>query len=154
MNTRHINPRLAVAVLAAVFAVVLAGPAQADPPGDTLPSGYVYFGPGTNLADDSTLRNDRAHFPERTAPAAEPAVRPDDRAWRGTGPAPVSLILVPDDRADRRLPNTGFAPRATTADRFDWGDAGIGAGAAFGLALLVTGASVFALRHRRAAALS
>jgi hypothetical protein len=154
MSKRHINPRLAVAVLAAVFAVVLAAPAQADPPGDTLPSGYVYFGPGTNLADDSTLRNDRAHFPERTAPAAEPAVRPDDRAWRGTGTNPFRFILLPDDRADRRLPNTGVVAGATTADRFDWGDAGIGAGAAFGLALLVAGTSVIGLRHRRTAALS
>jgi hypothetical protein len=135
MSKRHINPRLAVAVLAAVFAVVLPAPAEADTPGGTLPEGYVYeyFGPGTAPADDP--------------------VRPDDRAFRGTGSAPV-VVMLPDDRADRRLPNTGVVAAATIADRFDWVDAGIGAGSAFGLALLVAGASVIGLRHRRAAALS
>jgi hypothetical protein len=150
MNTRHINPRLAVAVLSAVYAVVLAAPAEADPPGDTLQRGDVYFGPGT---DDPVRPDDRAD--RTTPPVAETwAVRPDDRAFHGTGPLPFNVILLPDDRADRRLPNTGVVGGATTADRFDWADAGIGAGAAFGLALLVAGTSVIGLRHRRAAALS
>jgi hypothetical protein len=153
MSKRHINPRLAVAVLAAVFAVVLAAPAQADPPGGTLPEGYVYdyFGPGTDPADELVRPDDRAE--RTTAPAAELAVRPDDRAFRGTGRAPL-IVVLPDDRADRGLLDTGVVAGATIADRFDWADAGIGAGAAFGLALLVAGASVIGLRHRRAAALS
>jgi hypothetical protein len=154
MSKRQINPRLAVAVLVAVFAVVVAAPAQADTPRSTLPSGYVYeyFGPGTDLADDPVRPDDRAE--RTTALAAEPAVRPDDRAFRGTGRTPLIVVLGPDDRADRSLPGSGVVARATIADRFDWADAGIGAGAAFGLALVVAGASVIGLRHRRAAALS
>jgi hypothetical protein len=157
--SKHINPRLALAVLAAVFAVVLAAPAQADTPGNTLPKGYVYdyFGPGTDQADTSgnALPKDYVYeyFGPGTGPADDP-VRPDDRAFRGMGRAPLIVALRPDDRADRSLPNAGVVAGATIADRFDWGDAGIGAGAVFGLALLVAGASVVGLRHRRAAALS
>jgi hypothetical protein len=136
MSFNHMTRRIGVATVAALSAVVLAAPAQAGSPS-----------------------------------------RPDDQAMHGTGalaagmPAPAR----PDDRADRRLPNTGVdgavirgddkqnvrfgvlyepTPVVGTSDGFDWGDAGIGALAAFGLALLATGASVATRRHRRAAALS
>ena len=51
-------------------------------------------------------------------------VRPDDRAWRGVGPAPVIVTT---------------ASPASRIDGFDWADAGIGAAGALGIALLLIG---------------
>jgi hypothetical protein len=66
-------------------------------------------------------------------------VRPDDRAWRGAGPAPrLELVGSPSVRLDR----------------FDWADAGIGATAALGSALLLAGASALLRRRHRVAAVS
>jgi hypothetical protein len=44
-------------------------------------------------------------------------------------------------------------PVSTAADRFDWGDAAVGAGAALGLMLLASAAWMAAYRRRRAGAL-
>jgi hypothetical protein len=76
------------------------------------------------------------------------ATRPSDYA------SPTATAVRPDDRAGRISPTAVPALPATAADGFDWTDAGIGAVGAFGLALLLAGASVLGLRHRRAAALS
>jgi hypothetical protein len=111
----------------------------------------------------------------------EHAVRPDDRAWRGLGPEPIRVAVVgavarPDDRANHGVgalttsltrpvrPDDrawrGIGPEPTvvpidsptvTVDRFDWLDAGVGAAGALGLALLLAGASVFAVRRHTAA---
>jgi hypothetical protein len=181
MRKSHISRRIAVAVLASAFAVVVAAPAQADSPPHGLSSGYEfeYFGPGTIGVDGASVpvrpddRADRA-----IASAAQPsAVRPDDRAFRAWGPVPVVAPVRPDDRADRRLPHgdggiatdpilivgddkgnvplgVNYAPTlVSTPNGFDWGDAGIGAATAFGLALLA-GMSIAGLRYRRAAAVS
>lgn len=170
----NVRTKLAVAVLAAVFAVVLAAPAQADPPGDTLQSGYQfeYLGPGTGTADDPVRPDDRA---ERTgAPSAETrAVRPDDRGGaRGPGAvdAPEFLIVDhPDNRAGVRgpggvtavvayrgmLPSDYGQPNVVVADvgrfeGFDWGDALIGGLSGAGMALLLTGSAflLLSLRNR------
>jgi hypothetical protein len=158
MNTSHISRRIAVLVVAAALAAVLSAPAQADPPPHGLSSGYEleYFSPGTGGADSASVpvrpddRADRA-----IAPAAQPTgIRPDDRAFRGLGRVTDSAPVRPDDRADRRLPIVSVLPEPVSSTGFDWVDAGIGAVAAFGLALLIAVASIAGLRHRRAAALS
>jgi hypothetical protein len=137
MSFNHMTRRIGVATVAALSAVVLAAPAQAGSP-----------------------------------------VRPDDQTIHGPGAVGTgtpAAPLRPDDRADRKLPNADVEggvirgddkqnvrfgvlyepiPVVSTSDGFDWGDAGIGALAAFGLALLAAGASVAGRRHRRAAALS
>jgi hypothetical protein len=90
------------------------------------------------------------------AAAADNVSRPDDRATHGPGAIAASQPsdpVRPDDRADRRLPNTSVEAQPTTAGRFDWIDAGIGATAAFGMVLLVAGALLVGLRQRRTAAL-
>ena len=69
------------------------------------------------------------------SPASSP-IRPDDRAWRGVGPVPTFEVLE--------------SP-STRADGFDWTDAGIGAAAMAGLALLAVGGSALVRRHRVAA---
>ncbi len=66
-------------------------------------------------------------------------VRPDDRAWRGAGPGPT---IVP------------IASEPSRVDGFNWDDAAIGAAGAFGLVMLMAGASVMVMRHRRVAAFS
>ena len=72
--------------------------------------------------------------PLRLARRAIEAARPD-------------IVLRPDDRADRRLPNDAPATQPTTGEGFDWVDAGIGSAATLGLVLLLAGASVLRLRH-------
>lgn len=151
MNGSHIIRRIVVAMLACAFAVVMAAPAQAD--SGVRPDDRAIHGPGAVAAGgpgEPVRPDDRA---DRTiAPAAQPAaVRPDDRAFRGV--APVSPVR-PDDRADRSLLTIAVETLPTTADGFDWTDAGIGAAGAFGLVLLVAGASVVGLRLRRAPVLS
>jgi hypothetical protein len=89
------------------------------------------------------------------------AVRPDDRAVRGVPATSERLPVRADDkvlnleptvRAEynqftyrRALPSDyGVQPVqiASKADGFDWNDAGIGAGLAFGLMLLLAGATL------------
>ena len=55
--------------------------------------------------------------------------------------------LRPDDRADRRVAGEAPLAQPTTAEGFDWADAGIGSAATLGLVLLVAGGSVVVLRH-------
>ena len=69
--------------------------------------------------------------------------------------SPVSTTQpgsLPDDRAGARVP--GWRPRrlpptSSSRPRFDWTDAGIGAGMAFGLILLGSGMLLVARRHRK-----
>jgi hypothetical protein len=71
--------------------------------------------------------------PDYLSPVTPDVVRPDNRASRPTvyGPQPA----------------VGVAP-GTTANGFDWADAGIGAAGTLGLALVAMG-SAFVLRSRR-----
>jgi hypothetical protein len=134
MNGSHIIRRIVVAMLACAFAVVMAAPAQAD-------SGV--------RPDDRAI-----HGPAAVAAGApSKPVRPDDRADRAIAPAQPAAVR-PDDRADRRLLTIGVEALPTRTDGFDWTDAGIGAAGAFGLLLLVAGASLLGLRLRRAPVLS
>lgn len=135
MNRSRITRRIVVTMLACAFAVVIAAPAQAD--SGARPDDRAIHGPGAVAAG---------------APAQP--VRPDDRAFRGVAPVPPVSPVRPDDRADRRLLSVAAEALPTTADGFDWTDAGIGAAGAFGLVLLVAGASVVGLRLRRAPVLS
>jgi hypothetical protein len=95
--------------------------------------------------------DDRA---DRVSPVTvETAVRPDDRGVRVSPVSPAEPVVLPDDRAGTRGP--GAAPAETPAHivisptGFDWTDAGIGAGMAFGLILLGSGMLLVARRHRK-----
>jgi hypothetical protein len=84
------------------------------------------------------------------ASAADAVARPDDRPTHGPGAianAQRDVVLRPDDRADRRLPNEAPVVQPASASGFDWFDAGIGAAATLGVVLLVAGGSVVILRH-------
>ena len=142
MNRTHISRKIAVAALATVSAVILAAPAQAGSP--VRPDDQAIHGPGSVATG---------------LPAAP--VRPDDRADRrlpgaadepGLGTEPTKTPIVGDDKGNVRV-GVEYAPTGG-ADGFNWGDAGIGAAAAFGLVLLAAGASLVERRHRRAAAIS
>jgi hypothetical protein len=83
---------------------------------------------------------------------------PDDRAVHS--PAAISAArsadIAPDDRVLHRpgMDPTPLAVPAKTGERFDWIDAGIGAGTVLGLALLGMGAFVVVTRRRRGVAYS
>lgn len=83
------------------------------------------------------LPNDRANDgPALAAASSSETLRPDDRAQHGVGS--LSASVQPQSSAIR-------------LDRFDWLDAGIGAGAAaFGL-LIVAGSAVLLRRQRTTA---
>ena len=124
---------IATIAAAAVAALVVAGLADAA----TRPDDRPMRGPGA-----IALTNDWA--------VAESAARPDDRPAHGPGAIEAArrdVVLRPDDRADRRLPNSAPLVQPTTDDGFDWVDAGIGSAATLGLILLVAGASLVRLRQ-------
>ena len=90
-------------------------------------------------------------------------LRPDDRSGvRGSGPTLLvaTAALRPDDRSGVRgsgpiLLAAPVAPVVTVQTEeasFQWGDAGIGAGAAFVAMMLAVGGIVFMARHRSARA--
>ena len=84
------------------------------------------------------------------AGGAGAATRPDDRETHGPGAiatAQRDVVVRPDDRADRRVAGEAPLAQPTTAEGFDWADAGIGSAATLGLVLLVAGGSVVVLRH-------
>lgn len=76
-----------------------------------------------------------------------------DRYRANSLSAPDALGRYLRNSPDGRQPQLGPGSVAV-AGGFDWVDAGIGAGLAFGLVLLVAAASVGGLRRRRTAALS
>lgn len=83
------------------------------------------------------------------AGGAGAAIRPDDRETHGPGAVAAAqrdAVVRPDDRDDRRLPIAVPMSQPTTAEAFDWVDAGIGSAATLGIVLLVAGASVVVLR--------
>ena len=127
--------RLATGTAITVAALVVVGGAAAD----------VVVRP-----DDRDTRGPGAVARTNEWVAAEARVRPDDRATHGPGAidaAQRDVVLRPDDRTDRRLPNDAPVTQPTTGEGFDWVDAGIGSAATFGLVLLLAGASVLRLRH-------
>ena len=83
------------------------------------------------------------------APVSKSAVRPDDRAGRlGVGPTEISApstSLRPDDRRGPLGVGPVELARVSAGNGFDWGDAGIGVAAGFGLALGLSGALLLAL---------
>ena len=53
-------------------------------------------------------------------------------------------------QAEAFVPGIGTPVRATGSDRFDWGDAAVGAASAFGLVLVACGGLILVRRSRRA----
>ena len=94
---------------------------------------------------DRARRHDRSHGRRSASSGPTTAPRTDPGAIAA---AQRDVVLRPDDRADRRLPNDAPVAQPTTAEGFDWVDAGIGAAATLGLVLLVAGASVMRLRQQ------
>jgi hypothetical protein len=124
---------IATIAAAAVAALVVAGLADA-----------------ATRPDDRHMRGPGAIALPTAWAVGESAARPDDRPAHGPGAIEAArrdVVLRPDDRADRRLPNSAPLVQPTTDDGFDWVDAGIGSAATLGLILLVAGASLVRLRQ-------
>jgi hypothetical protein len=122
-------------------------------------NGYGYqHGIGVPLAQqtsDVAVRPDDRAVRINPQPVESTVVRPDDRAVR-VSPQPIeSTVVRPDDRSVRFTPSGGELPQVVAAPStgFDWSDAGIGAGLAFGLMLLALGAAL-ATRHASKKALA
>lgn len=73
-------------------------------------------------------------------------VRPDDRPTHGPGAVALEQVT----RFERVPVIAPGGPTAAGADGFDWLDAGIGAAAALGLALIAAGGVTFLLRRSQA----
>jgi hypothetical protein len=128
------------------------------------------FSPVAIVGNVALRPDDRASRFSPVATVGDLAVRPDDKASRFSPVGTIGDLAVrPDDRASRPGPSLGTAAgkdysqyayrRAlpqdistqpvqvvSKPDGFDWGDAGIGAGALFGVILLAGGATL-ATRH-------
>jgi hypothetical protein len=74
------------------------------------------------------------------APAA--SARPIDQVSPQTNPASVTRVV-------KLSPSQAQVPSATSDQGFDWGDAGIGAGAAFALTAIGIGGALLILSNRR-----
>ena len=121
---------LHTSIVALVAFALLAPAALGERPDDR--GGMIGVGGAVAVAT-TTRPDDRADTRGPGAVAAtEPAsVRPDDRnGVRGPGAAPTVVISTPESG-------------------FDWGDAGVGALGAFGLALVLFGALQVAAHTRR-----
>jgi hypothetical protein len=152
----------AIAVPSAQAHPILAGGNGSDGQAATSYDGYGYIhSSGVPLADQQGV-SDVGVRPDDRAVRISPqpvdstsVVRPDDRAVR-ISPQPVeSTVVRPDDRGVRFTPSGGELPQvvAEPSTGFDWSDAGIGAGAVFGLMLLALGA-LLATRHANKKALA
>jgi hypothetical protein len=156
MRNRRKNWVLRRFVLGLAVAAVAAPVAQARiDEGVTLPNGNVINQPVR--PDDRAVRG--VTLPNGNV--INQPVRPDDRAVRGVSATPELLPVRADDKVLNLEPTVRaeynqFAYRhampldygqqpvqiASKSDGFDWNDAGIGAGLAFGLMLLLAGATV------------
>lgn len=152
---------------AAAFSVLIVGTgvgtALADPPAKT----HNYFAqvaPGTRPDDRSGIRGPNGPS-FMTAPGQSAVgIRPDDRGGiRGpngpsfmTAPAQTTAAVRPDDRAGiRGIDSTTVAASEVSVSgtsKFDWGDAGVGAGSTLGLVLIAGGLFVARGRVRAHAA--
>jgi len=131
-------------------------------------------GPGNPMiapaSSSSQSPDDRPLY--RGSSQVEQQVSSDDRAfYRGTEPRPVTVSLSPDDRSLYRGVPTEFTPVSASpddrpfnrgvpaesvpvsltisaSDDFQWGDAGLGAGLALTLIMLLGGGALL-IRHQR-----
>lgn len=150
------------ALVAGLALAVGASAAYAGP----RPDDRANHGTGSIAIDvsSSVLRPDDREWrgigpaPAKVAVARSSAVRPDDRSNHGAGAFSVVVtdVVRPDDRAWRGVsPEPAPVSTASSNDnRFDWFDAGIGAAGAFGLVLLLVGMSTLFIRRQRVAPLT
>lgn len=123
---------VSTSILTLVVAALLAPAALAERPDDR--AGLIGVGGAVAASSASDRPDDSAAVrgPGAFASTIETSVRPDDRVGvRGPGLAPTVVLT--------QTPSSGF----------DWGDAGIGALGAFGLALLLFGTMQVVTRQRR-----
>jgi hypothetical protein len=158
MRNRRRNWFLRRLVLGFAIALVVVPVAQAHPFEGAAPSlahaGANTEGTFVQGVDDfpgSSLIVPRLDGP--AAPAIVLAPQPESVTIRGDdksdiGARPLAGILVGDDKRNVPL-GTNYEPVqvvSNPSNGFDWGDAGIGAGAVFGVMLLGAGA-LLAARH-------
>jgi hypothetical protein len=123
---------VSISIVSLVVAALFAPAALADRPDDR--AGLIGVGLASSAPVSLARPDDSGDLrgPGAFASTIETSVRPDDRAGvRGPGLAPTVVLT--------QTPSSGF----------DWGDAGIGALGAFGLALLLFGTMQVVARQRR-----
>ena len=141
-----------------LLAAVLAGSALAERPDDRAGPLGVGGVSATTTLERAVRPDDRPGLlgvGSIEGQSLTSTARPDDRDVRIGGGALDSELrsapIRPDDRAGVRGPGARVATAsvaASTGDPFEWGDAFLGAGTAFGLLMLV-GALTLTLRSRR-----
>jgi hypothetical protein len=161
--TRRKRNILKSLVLGFAVAAVAAPTALGEPRGPGNP--VIAPAPSTSLSPD-----DRSHY--RGQPQLQQVGSPDDRIFfRGTEPRPVTVSYSPDDRPLYRGTPTELTPVSASpddrpfsrgqppesvpvslaispSDDFQWSDAGLGAGLALALIMLLGGGALL-IRHER-----
>jgi hypothetical protein len=144
--------RFAYLMALAVSLVLAAGTTAAI--GSTRPDDRATHGQAGFVLEqnDGVVRPDDRTMHGQGAIAAEQSrdvIRPDDRSIHGPGATELEQMRV--DQVPVIAPSVSGAERV---DGFDWLDAGIGAAAALGLALILAGSVVFVVRRTQAPAYS
>jgi hypothetical protein len=159
-RNRHILKTL---VLGVAVAAVAAPSAFGEPRGPGNPM-IAPVSSSSMSPDDRSLN--------RATSSVEQQIGSDDRSfYRGSEPRPVTVSLSPDDRSLYRGAPTEFTPvsaspddrpfdrgvptesvpvnlTVSASDDFQWGDAGLGAGLALALIVLLGGGALL-VRHQR-----
>ena len=135
----NITRRISIVAVTGALAVAVAGPAQADPPGDWRLGGEDVSGLTSSVRPD-----DRADRPGPQS-AAMSSVLLNDRMHHSTPSTLATSVVRPDDRADRTGPPVGAADDAVVAGASTGGGAGIVWSDVLGIGVFLSALGLLAL---------
>ena len=138
----NITRRISIVAVTGALAVAVAGPAQADPPGDWR------LGEDVSSLTSSVRPDDRAERPGPSAAmssAAMSSVLLNDRMHHASSSTLATSVVRPDDRADRTGPPTGAADDTVFAGTPTGVDAGVAWSDVLGIGFLLSALGLLAL---------
>lgn len=135
----NITRRISIVAVTGALAVAVAGPAQADPPGDWRLGGEDVSGLTSSVRPD-----DRAERPGPRS-AAMSSVLLNDRLHHSSPSTLATSVVRPDDRADRTGPPTGAADDAVVAGTPTGGDAAVAWSDVLGIGAFLSALGLLAL---------
>ena len=135
----NITRRISIVAVTGALAVAVAGPAQADPPGDWRLGGKDVSGLTSSVRPD-----DRAERPGPRS-AAMSSVLLNDRLHHSSPSTLATSVVRPDDRADRTGPPTGAADDAVVAGTPTGGDAAVAWSDVLGIGAFLSALGLLAL---------
>ena len=123
----NITRRISIVAVTGALAIAIAGPAQADPPGDWRLGDEDVSGLTSSVRPDDRAERPGPSAAIRTEPrsAAMSSVLLNDRMHHSSPSTLATSVVRPDDRADRTGPPTGAADDAVVAGTPTGGDAAV-----------------------------